>query len=156
MFKYPPNRQLRIRGIVEPQLLTNPDGVDSNGEPCLVVLKDGGKTDVTVGKYAGLEAYVANDLGQESIELAIYNYDKQSGDFSAKGDSGALIVDGLGNMVGILHSGMPKGASNHVTFATPAWWAVEKIKEHYPHADFYRTGTRDFAEYHENMVLRSL
>ncbi|KJA28597.1 hypothetical protein HYPSUDRAFT_62237 [Hypholoma sublateritium FD-334 SS-4] len=136
----PPNRQLRIKGIVAPQLLANPDGVDSNGEPCLVVLKDGGKTDVTVGKYAGLEAYVADDLGQESIELAIYNYDKQSGDFSAKGDSGALIVDGLGNMVGIPHSGMPKGASNHVMFATPAWWAVEKIKEQYPYADFYRTG----------------
>lgn len=97
-------------------------------------------TDVTVGKYAGLEAYVVDDLGQESIELAIYNYDKQSGDFSAKGDSGSLIVDGLGNMVGILHSGMPKGTSSHVTFATPAWWAVEKIQEHYPHADFYRTG----------------
>jgi len=81
-------------------------------------MKDGNTTDLTVGRYAGLEAYLCDDLGVESIELAIYNYDKQSGPFSAKGDSGSLIFDGEGHMVGILHSGMPKGGSNHVTYAT--------------------------------------
>ena len=49
----------------------------------------------------------------------MYNYDKQSGPFSAKGNSGALVFDGEGHMVGILHSGMPKGGSNHLTYATP-------------------------------------
>lgn len=138
LFKPPPNRQLRVTGILTREQLANPDCVDDNKEACLAVLKDGNSSDVTVGKYAGLEAYTADDLGQQSIELAILNYDKQSGDFSAKGDSGSLIVDGLGNMLGLLHSGMPRGASNHVTFATPAWWLVEQIKKQYPHADFYR------------------
>jgi hypothetical protein len=99
-------------------------------------MKDGNTTDLTVGRYAGLEAYLCDELGVESIELPIYNYDKQSGPFSAKGDSGSLIFDGNGKMVGILHSGMPKGRSNHVTYATPAWWIIERIKLHYPHADF--------------------
>jgi hypothetical protein len=49
-------------------------------------MKDGNTTDLTVGRYAGLEAYLSDDLGVESIELAIYNYDKQSGPFSDKGD----------------------------------------------------------------------
>ncbi len=40
-------------------------------------------------------------------------------------------------MVGILHSGMPK--SNHVTYAIPAWWAIDQLKLKYPHADFNRT-----------------
>lgn len=90
VFKNPPNRQLKVTGWVERESLANPDCFDSNGEPCLIVLKDGNTSDVTVGRYAGLEAYLCDELGQESRELAIYNYNKQSGDFSAKGDSGSL------------------------------------------------------------------
>jgi hypothetical protein len=138
-FKFPSDRQLRIQGCVTPELLTSPDCYDSNGEPCLIVMKDGNTTNLTVGGLAGMEAYTCDVFGIESIELAIYNYNKQSGPFSAKGDSGSLIFDGEGRMVGILHSGMPKGASNHVTYASPAWWVLEQIKLHYPHADFYRT-----------------
>jgi hypothetical protein len=42
-------------------------------------------------------------------------------------------------MLAILHSGMPKGLSSHVTYGTPAWWAVEQLQGHYPNADFNRT-----------------
>ena len=135
-FKYPTNRQLRINGWVTRELLAAPDCFDSNGEPCLIVMKDGNTTDLTVGRYS---AYLCDNLGVESIELAIYNYDKQSGPFSAKGDSGSLIFDGEGHMVGILHSGMPKGGSSHITYATPAWWVIEQLKVKYPHADFNST-----------------
>lgn len=133
VFTFPINRQLRINGWVTRELLANPDGFDGNGEPCLIVMKYGNATDLTVGRYTGLEAYVCDGLGQESTELAIYNYDRDSGPFSAKGDSGSLIFDGTGKMVGILHSGMPQGVTS---FATPAWWAMEKLKAKYPHADF--------------------
>ena len=103
-------------------------------------MKDGNATDLTVGRYAGLEANLCDDLGVESVELAIYNYNLQSGSFSNKGDSGSLIFDGEGHMVGILHSGMLNGPkSSHVAFATPAWWAIEQLKLKYPHADFDRT-----------------
>lgn len=101
-------------------------------------MKDGNTSDLTVGRYAGLEAYICDDLGVESIELAIYNYDKQTGPFAAKGDSGSLVFDGQGKMVGILHSGMCKVGNSTVAYATPAWWAVEQIKVQYPHADFNR------------------
>ncbi|KAJ6463355.1 hypothetical protein C8R45DRAFT_1055836 [Mycena sanguinolenta] len=122
-FEYPPNRQLRMSGCLSKELLAAPDCYDSNGEPCLIVMKDGNTTDLTVGHYAGLEAHLCNDLGVESIELAFYNYDRTSGPFSAEGDSGSLIFD---------------GGSTHVTYATPAWWAVEQLKIKYPHADFNR------------------
>ncbi|KAG6887384.1 hypothetical protein C0995_015686 [Termitomyces sp. Mi166 len=138
-FKWPTNCQLRINGCLTRELLAVPDCFDSNGEPCLIVMKDGNATDLTVGRYAGLEAYLCDDLGVESIELAIYNYNKQSGSFSDRGDSGSLIFDGEGHMVGIIHPGMPKGESNHVTYATPAWWAIEQLMVKYPHADFNRT-----------------
>ncbi|KAL5536327.1 hypothetical protein ACEPAF_148 [Sanghuangporus sanghuang] len=138
VFKFPANRQLRINGCVTRELLANPDTFDSNGEPCIVVMKDGNTTDLTVGRYAGLEAYTCDDLGVESVELAIYNYDKQSGPFSAKGDSGSLVFDGQGKMVGILHSDLAKGGNSHVSYATPAWWALEQLMAQYPHADFNR------------------
>ncbi|KAJ7512953.1 hypothetical protein B0H11DRAFT_2182256 [Mycena galericulata] len=137
-FKFPINRQLRINGCVMREVLANPDSFDSNGEACMIVMKDGNTSDLTVGRFAGLEAYTCNALGVESIELAIYNYDKQSGPFSAKGDSGSLIFDGKGRMVGVLHSGIVKGGNSHVTYATPAWWIIEQLKLQYPHADFNR------------------
>lgn len=138
-FKWPTNRQLRINGCVGRELLAVPDCFDGNGEPCLIVLKDGNTTDLTVGRYAGLEAYTCDKSGVESTELVIFNYDKQSGAFAAKGDSGSLIFDGEGRMVGILHSGMPINGSSHVTYATPAWWAIEQLMVEYPCADFNRT-----------------
>lgn len=140
-FKYPVNRQLRIKGVATRELLANPDMYDSDGQPCLIVLKDGCATDLTVGRYAGLESFLCDEDGVESTELAIYNYDKKAGAFSTKGDSGSLIFDGLGRMVGLLHSGKSKGgsASVHVTYATPAWWLIGRIKAKYPHADLNRT-----------------
>ncbi|KAF5370697.1 hypothetical protein D9758_002097 [Tetrapyrgos nigripes] len=116
-FKYPENRQLKINGIVMRELLANPDLFDSEGQPYLIVLKDGCTTDLTIGRYAGLESFLCDEDGVESIELAIYNYVKMVGPFSAKRDSGSLIFDGLGRMVGLLHSGKSKGGSTsaHVT-----------------------------------------
>ncbi|TFK88991.1 hypothetical protein K466DRAFT_612128 [Polyporus arcularius HHB13444] len=102
--KLPSNRQLRIRGV------------------------DGCGTDLTVGRYSELEAYLGSESGEESVEVVIYNYSKTSGSFSGKGDSGSLIFTGDGRMLAVLHSGMPRGLSNHVTYGTPAWWVVDMLK----------------------------
>jgi hypothetical protein len=141
VFRYPEDRMLRINGIVTRELLANPDLFDHEDLSCFIVLKDGSATDLTIGRYAGLESFLCDEGGVESVELAIYNYDKKSGPFSAKGDSGSLIFDGLGRMVGLLHSGKSKSSFTgaHVTYATPVWWLVSRIMEKYPHADFNRT-----------------
>jgi len=143
VFKFPLLGLLRIRDYVPANLLASPDCFDGFDEPCLIVMKDGSTTDLTVGRLAGTEAYVCNEFGTESVELAVYNYDqnyrdKNSGPFSAKGDSGSLIFSGDGRMVGLLHSANLKENASHVSYATPAWWILEKIKERYPHADFWR------------------
>jgi hypothetical protein len=137
--KFPSNGLLRIQGVVTHEDLATPDSYDKNGDPVYIVGKDGNTTDFTVGRYSGLEAYLCDQFGRESIEVAIYNYSKTSGNFSAKGDSGSLIFTGDGRMLAVLHSGMPKGLSSHVTFGTPAWWVIEQLKGPYPHAEFYRT-----------------
>ncbi|TFK66837.1 hypothetical protein BDN72DRAFT_843693 [Pluteus cervinus] len=132
---------LRIRGFLNKEQLANPESLDINGDPCLVVLKDGCVSDLTFGRCAGLESFLCDENGVRSAELAIYNYDKQSKPFSSKGDSGSLIVNRNGEMVGLLHSGKLRsaiGSSTYITYATPVWRLREWIKEVYPNADFTR------------------
>ncbi|KAF9780138.1 hypothetical protein BJ322DRAFT_1112814 [Thelephora terrestris] len=62
---------------------------------CLLV--NGNATSVTIGRATGIFSLVRDDdTAEESMEWATYNYDKKSGVFSAPGDSGSIIVDGLG------------------------------------------------------------
>ena len=140
-FKYPEGHQLRINGIISKELSVNPDPLDDNDLPCLIVLKDGDTTDLTVGRATGMESFVRDDdTEEESIELAVYNYDKKSGVFSAKGDSGSLVVDGLGRMVGLLHDVTSKGGLDtaDVSYVTPMHLPWPCIKARYKHADLNR------------------
>jgi len=115
----------------------NPDTGDKNGEPLYIVAKYGNTTKLTLGRYSGMEAYTCNDIGLESREVVVYNYSKTSGDFSDHGDSGSLIFTGDGNALAMLHSGMPRGLYNHVTYGTPIWWVIKQILVKYPNAEFY-------------------
>jgi len=106
--------------------------LNSNNEPCLIVIKDGNTR---------MRSFVRNEkTGEESTELAIYCYNKKFGAFSAKGDSGALIVDGLGRMVGLLTGGTSKPLTEtlDVSYVTPLWWLLPRNKAKYPHADLIR------------------
>jgi hypothetical protein len=144
-FKFPVGRKLRIVGCATKGDLDNPTEFDSEGEPCFIVGKDGNTTDLTVGRYAGLVSFTLNDVGIVSVELGIYNSGLKNAEvFSAEGDSGSLVwhtKDGKACMVGQLHSGENKGGStsNHITYCTPGWYLLAQIKNHFPHADFYRT-----------------
>ncbi|KAF9054587.1 hypothetical protein BJ165DRAFT_1439979 [Panaeolus papilionaceus] len=144
-FEYPPNRQFRIRGFVSQEELFQLHVSNSrNDHSDFIVLKDGCATGLTLGRYTGLESFRCDENGCESIELAIYNYDdlKKGEEFSKKGDSGSLVVDSRGRMVGLLHSGKTRGPHSTTTFVTyliPAWWIIDRIKTKYPHADFNQT-----------------
>lgn len=138
-FKFPANRLLKFGKAVTRQLLAKPDCLDDNGDPLYVVGKYGAKTGLRLGRYSALEGYICTDIGLESKEVVVYNYDKASGDFSNHGDSGALIWNGYGDGLALLHSGMPRGLHSHVTFGTPLWWVLEQLLLHYPNAIFDRT-----------------
>ncbi|KAK0468809.1 hypothetical protein IW261DRAFT_1426123 [Armillaria novae-zelandiae] len=69
------------------------DGNDDEG-PCLVVLKNGRTTGVTIGHVTGVVSFVG------SVSWAILPYDDKSGSFSAPGDSGFVVVDGRGRVGG--------------------------------------------------------
>ncbi|KAH8110301.1 hypothetical protein DFH11DRAFT_1621957 [Phellopilus nigrolimitatus] len=136
-FKYPSGRKLKISGCASKEDLAFP------ADDALLVGKDGNTTDLTVGRYAGLESFTFNAAGVVSRELAIYNSGNKATEvFSAKGDSGSLVWhmrDGKAYIVGQLHSGHNKGGStsNHVTYCTPGWWLLAEIKKKYKNAIFY-------------------
>lgn len=135
--KIPADLQLPIRRALPRRLVINPDTEDKNGEPLYIVAKYGNTTKLTLGRYSGMDAYTCTDLGLESRDVVIYNYNRTSGDFSDHGDSGSLIFTGNGDGLAILHSGMPRGMHNHVTYGTPIWWVIQQILVQYPSAEFY-------------------
>ncbi|KAI0003020.1 hypothetical protein BJV74DRAFT_930583 [Russula compacta] len=132
----PADLQLPILRAMPRRLVINPDTEDKNGEPLYIVGKYGNTTKLTLGNYSGMDAYTCTEFGLESREVVVYN-SKGAGDFSAKGDSGSLIFTGDGDGLAILHSGMPRGMHNHVTYATPLWWVFKQLLERYPSAEFY-------------------
>ncbi|KAH8108684.1 hypothetical protein DFH11DRAFT_1862160 [Phellopilus nigrolimitatus] len=139
-FKYPGNRLLQLRDMITEERMRDPDMLDHNNEACLLVIKNGNATDVTIGRATGIFSFVRDDeTGQESMEWAIYNYDNKSGVFSAPGDCGSIIVDGLGRIGGLLTGGTGKTETSDVTYATPMWWLWPRIKQHFPNAHLYPT-----------------
>lgn len=63
--------------------------------------------------------------------------DNESGVFSAKGDSGSVVVDGLGRIAGILTGGSGATETSDVTFVTPIDIIIEIIHKHKPLAEAY-------------------
>lgn len=138
-FKYPYDRLLKLRDIISEDLMHNPDMLDPDGEPCLLVIKNGNTTGVTIGRATGIFSYVreyfTNNTHQTSMEWAILPYDHESDVFSAPGDSGSIIADGLGRIGGLLTGGAGKTESSDITYATPFFWLFPRIKENgYPNA----------------------
>jgi hypothetical protein len=75
-----------------------------HNDPCIMVIKRGRTTGLTVGRPNNIWSYTLNyfrysDFGV-SEEWSILPFDKRSGAFSAMGDSGSVVVDGAGRIGG--------------------------------------------------------
>ena len=141
-FKYPHDRLLQLQGLISEDLMRKPDMLDHDGEPCLLVIKNGHTTGVTIGRATGIFSYVrkyfGNSTHQTSMEWAILPYNNKSGAFSARGDSGSIIVDGRGRVGGMLTGGAGKAESPDITYATPFFWLFPRIQQSgFPHAHLH-------------------
>jgi hypothetical protein len=140
-FEYPVDRLLPLRDVISEDLMCNPDMLDHEGEPCSLVIKNGKTSGVTIGRANGIFSYVRkyfdNKTHQTSKEWAILPYDYKSG-FSAPGDSGSIIVDGRGRIGGLLTGGAGEVESSDITYATPFFWLLPRIKQNgFPNAHLY-------------------
>ena len=133
VFHYPANRLFRVVGLVPDEDMRKPPILDQRDTPCLVVVKRGRGTNLTIGRACDLSAYVRNYFDdqdpQTSKEWAIYTYDSLSDPFSEEGDSGSAIVDCFGRLGGLLTGGN-RGHSldSDVTYATPISFILNSLK----------------------------
>ncbi|KAM6499303.1 hypothetical protein JOM56_004811 [Amanita muscaria] len=132
-FEYPEDRLLPLMGTITDDLMRNPDMWGSDGEPCLLVVKSGNATGTTIGRANGIFSIVRdyfNDMSvnQTSMEWGIINYDSKSEVFSEPGDSGSAIADIHGRIGGMLTGCSGKTKSSDMTYATPFWWLLERIR----------------------------
>ncbi|KAI6008150.1 hypothetical protein F5J12DRAFT_767781 [Pisolithus orientalis] len=132
-FEFPLDRLLPLKGTITDELMRAPDMWDADGKPCLLVVKNGNATGITIGRATGVFSIVreySTDMtsNQTSMEWAIINYDSKSDVFSEPGDSGSIIADLHGRIGGLLTGGSGKTNSSDITYATPFWWLLQRIK----------------------------
>ncbi|KAH7912956.1 hypothetical protein BJ138DRAFT_1124793 [Hygrophoropsis aurantiaca] len=100
-FKYPRGGLLQLRDVLKEDELRHPIMLDANGEECLIVVKNGNTTGITIGRTTGIESFV-----REYDDYAIRST----------------------RIVGILTSGTGQTDSTDVTYASPYYWLEERIK----------------------------
>ena len=103
--------------------MRKPKMYDQNDDTCMIVLKCGRTTGLTVGRATTLASYTrkyfANNNIAVSKEWTILFFDKSSSPFSANSDSGSVVVDGAGRVVDILAGGAGIRDSKDITYVTP-------------------------------------
>lgn len=141
---YPRNGLLQASGIVKDEEIRSPRHVDANGYKCLTVVKNGLATGTTLGRVNGLESFIRiyseDGSEQTSVEVAVLPLSKKgsfSDPFSDPGDSGAIVLERGGAIVGMITAGGGKDDCIHVTYLTPFWWLEEQIKKVFPDAYLY-------------------
>ncbi|KDQ11235.1 hypothetical protein BOTBODRAFT_87441, partial [Botryobasidium botryosum FD-172 SS1] len=133
-FEYPLDRLLKLGGTIPDDEMRCPTAPDHNGNMCLMVLKRGNATGLTIGCANSIFSYARryheDGTTSTSKEWAILPFDSKSGNpFSAKGDSGSVVVDGLGRMGGLLTGGAGTSSSTDLTYATPINFLLRRMQE---------------------------
>ncbi|KZT35704.1 hypothetical protein SISSUDRAFT_134143 [Sistotremastrum suecicum HHB10207 ss-3] len=119
----------------------------------LAVLKNGPSTGLSLGLLSPLSSFIRNpQTGMTSQHWAIVNYrsslltgkNEGPGVFAATGDSGGVVVDRSGKMVGMIQGGSGKngdeeggGGGGDVVYVTPMVKIWEWVLEAYPDARIY-------------------
>ena len=103
---------------------------NANGELCLIIVKNGISIGVTFKRHAsGIKSFICvyGDYGivGTSMEIVVHTYSHKEGLFSSGGDSGAVIGDANGCVIGMLTS-----CADHtnVTYVTPYYFLDKQIK----------------------------
>jgi hypothetical protein len=126
---------------VKDKEIRSPQHLDASGSKCLYVVKDGLATGTTIGCANGLDSftrfYTEYGIEQTSFEVAVLPYDRKRGAFSAPGDSGAIVLERGGGIVGMLTGGGGATEETDITYLTPYWWLEEQIKKVLPGCYLY-------------------
>src|ERR1700733_842654 len=110
-YEYPEDGLLQAFGVIQADEIHNPKQLDVNGEQCLLVVKNGLTTGTTIGRVTGMESFTRTlgfseyGIKETSMEIAVLPYGNAMGPFSAPGDSGSIVLDRNGRILGMLNGG---------------------------------------------------
>jgi hypothetical protein len=141
-FKYPVGGLLQVKDIVKEKEIRQLTSLDANGEECLIVIKYGRSTGVThrsrnLYRVSSFESTTTTASSRRRWRSLSTPYNHKDGAFYAPGDSGSIVVDGLGRIVGLLTGGSGATDFTDVTYVTPYFWVEEQIKKAFPDSYLY-------------------
>ncbi|KAG8866413.1 hypothetical protein FRB97_003985, partial [Tulasnella sp. 331] len=140
-FKYPDNGLLRLRGMLTADQVNNPTNLNPEGDRVRRVLKRGFTTNTTVGTLTRFMSFVRQYFrtgNVESLEVAIFSHEHDTGTFSKGGDSGSLIVSTIGEFIALLTGGTSKGTdASDITYGTLFEWVWDLVKAEFPGANLH-------------------
>ena len=131
-FEFPATRLVTLKDQVPESALIKPPMLDDASESCLAVFKNGAKTDTTIGKANNVSSFTCTYCaGQWAVsrEWPVIPTNKDSGAFSAKGDSGSCVVDAFNRVGGILTGGSGASESSDVTYVTPIFFIMKVLQK---------------------------
>ncbi|KDQ54433.1 hypothetical protein JAAARDRAFT_49387 [Jaapia argillacea MUCL 33604] len=132
-FQYLGDALLECSGTVSDQEMFRPDlkNKDHHDDPALFVLKHGNASKLTAGRLnticAFVREYVDGVAGEMSKELSVLPRSLKSGSFSAPGDSGSVVIDGVSRICGIIVGGDGDGEDYDCTFVTSINFLVKRL-----------------------------
>ncbi|OTA92549.1 hypothetical protein M434DRAFT_396327 [Hypoxylon sp. CO27-5] len=128
-FELPPNDNMVLNGVVPLEELRNPKMKDVNDMSCLIVGKRGATTGVTWGCGNWVTSIVQRDglVTNEWGVLCLFR--KHFVPFSKNGDSGSVVFDIRGRVVGIMTSGEGMTDTLDITYVTPMEWLLKDMKD---------------------------
>jgi hypothetical protein len=112
----------------------NQKTLDHDNDPCIMVIKRGYASGVTVGRLNSIRSftrfYLKGQPGQVSKEVTVLPRNTKSGAFSRPGDSGSAIVDGKGRLAGLLTGGAGNTEESDCTYLTSIDFLLKRMSEH--------------------------
>ncbi|KAG8883893.1 hypothetical protein FRB98_002745 [Tulasnella sp. 332] len=143
-FKYPGNRLHTFFGTVPDGKMWKPDArsKDQDDDPVITVMKNGNATGFTVSQLSTIRAFVRHYFegkpGATSKEVVVLSRSSKSGPFSAKGDSGSVVVSGKKEVCGVLTGGHGTDVCD-ITLVTSINWLVKRLAFYGIHANIFPT-----------------
>jgi hypothetical protein len=111
-YHVPDDLLLQLQDYVCEDELHDPQNYDIHNAKTLLAVKNGCTTGTTFGRVNGLESitreYRDHGLKVDALEILVLEYDTKTGKtdrFSDDGDSGAMVVDRLGRLIGPITGG---------------------------------------------------
>ncbi|KAI1380371.1 hypothetical protein F4677DRAFT_441686 [Hypoxylon crocopeplum] len=142
-YQYPTDGLLQAFGVVQEEELRNPQHLDVHSQKCLLVVKNGTTTSTTFGRVNGLESFIryypTYGINETSTEIAVLRYSKEHPRFSEFGDSGSIVLDRAGQVVGGITGDGGASDGTDISYITPYYDIHAQLTSKYPGIHLYPT-----------------